>query len=99
VNRLRYERGELPRNLWKFSKPREWWRYYGFNIVMNSTALILWGGLLLTASYTGLTFDQSYYMVILCFLLTHYYHDHILFVEPTNFSEAPSRASAGALST
>jgi hypothetical protein len=95
VNRLRFERGELPRNLWKFSRPHEWWRYYGFNILMNSTALILWGTLLLTARYTGLTFDQSYYMVVLCFLLTHYYHDHILFVEPTNFSLSAERSTSG----
>jgi hypothetical protein len=94
VNRLRYDRGELLRapTISFFSKPGEWWRFYGFNVVMNSTALALIGTLLLTRAHTGLTFDQCYYIVVLCFLLTHYYHDHILFVQRTDFSTALAAA-------
>ncbi|SRR5579883_2072890 len=90
VNRLRYDRGESPKVISLFSRPGEWWRYYGFNVVLNVTALSLIGSLLLTRSYTGLSFDQCYYIVVLCFLLTHYYHDHILFTEYTNFEPALS---------
>jgi hypothetical protein len=80
INRLRYERGQLSAPMIiRMSEPRKWWKFYGFSMMLNSTALILWGGLLATQSYHGLTFDQSYYMVVLCFLLTHYYHDHLLF--------------------
>lgn len=83
INRLRYERGELARPIMqRISSPGTWWKYYGFNILMNCSTLIVWGLLLLTRAQTGLTFDQSYYIVILCFLLTHYYHDHILFQSP-----------------
>ena len=74
--------------------PGEWWKYYSFNIVMNTSALALIGTLLLTRSYSGLSFDQCYYIVVLCFLLTHYYHDHIIFSESTNLSPAPSKSMA-----
>jgi hypothetical protein len=93
INRLRYDRGEMPKKISILSRPGEWWRYYGFNVILNSTALILIGTLLLTRSYSGLSFDQCYYIVILCFLLTHYYHDHIVFTERTDFSTAPERSS------
>lgn len=89
INRLRYDRRELPKNLSVFSRPGEWWRYYGFNILLNLTGLSLIATLLFTRSYTGLSFDQCYYMVVLCFLLTHYYHDHILFTERADFARAP----------
>ncbi len=92
INRLRLERGEITSPaIRKLSEPGSWWKYYGFNIALNSTALILWGVLLLTRSYTGLVWDQSYYIVILCFLLTHYYHDHILFRKPQEVLQ-PMRA-------
>jgi hypothetical protein len=98
INRLRYDRGELPKKLSIFSRPGEWWRYYGFNVVLNLTALSLIGTLLLTRSYTGLSVDQCYYIIVLCFLLTHYYHDHIIFTEQADFSTAPARSEGFALS-
>jgi hypothetical protein len=80
INRLRYERGELTAPLvQKLSAPKKWYKFYGFSLMLNSTTLVVWAGLLLTQKHHGLTFDQSYYMVVLCFLLTHYYHDHLLF--------------------
>ncbi|MDP4199648.1 MAG: hypothetical protein Q8922_03495 [Bacteroidota bacterium] len=88
INRLRYDRGELPNKISIFSRPGEWWRYYGFNMTLNVITLLLIGTLLITKSYTGLSFDQCYYMVVLCFLLTHYYHDHIIFTERTSFASA-----------
>ncbi len=90
INRLRYDRGELTKNLSFFSK--EWWRFYGFTVTMTVIAIGLIAGLIFTSPYTGLSFDQCYYIIVLCFLLTHYYHDHILFTERTDFS----RAGAGA---
>lgn len=88
VNRLRYDRGDIPKKISFLSAPGEWWKYYSFNIVLNTFALTMIGTLLVTRSYTGLNFDQCYYIVVLCFLLTHYYHDHIIFSEHTDFNAA-----------
>lgn len=88
ISRLRYERGEHTKNLSLFAKPGEWWRYYGFTIGMTLIAITLIASLVFTRQYTGLTFDQSYYIIVLSFLLTHYYHDHILFTETPNFNLA-----------
>ncbi len=80
INRLRYERGEITRPaIRKLAEPGKWWRYYGFNVLAALSAISIIGILLLTQQYHHLSFDQAYYMIILCFLLTHYYHDHILF--------------------
>ena len=92
INRLRYERNELPPKLRLFSRPGEWWRYYGFTVIANIFALGSIGTLILTRAETGLSFDQCYYIVVLCFLLTHYYHDHIIFTERADFSLSPTQA-------
>ena len=92
INRLRYERNELPKKLRLFSRPGRWWKYYGFTVIANIFALGSIGTLLLTRAQTGLSFDQCYYIVVLCFLLTHYYHDHIIFRERANFSPAGNTA-------
>jgi hypothetical protein len=84
INRLRYDRGELAPRVSLLS--REWWRYYGFNMTLNIATLLTIALMLLTRSFTGLSFDQCYYMVVLCFLLTHYYHDHIIFSERADLS-------------
>jgi hypothetical protein len=94
INRIRHERGELTTPLLRnISAPGKWWKYYGFSMLFNSTALITWGGLLLTKNYHGMTFDQSYYIVVLCFLLTHYYHDHILFRNAEEIRETAVRTA------
>lgn len=80
INRLRYERGEITnRAMRKLAAPGKWWKFYGFTVGAALTGIAAIGTLLLTQQYHHLSFDQAYYMVILCFLLTHYYHDHILF--------------------
>jgi hypothetical protein len=30
---------------------------------------------------TGITFEHSYYIVVLSVLLIHYFHDHVLFTK------------------
>lgn len=83
INRLRYERGEISMPLVrKLAAPGKWWKYYGFVVSLSFSAISVIGLLLLTKDYHGLSFDQAYYMIILSFLLTHYYHDHILFTKP-----------------
>jgi hypothetical protein len=72
----------------KLAEPGKWWRYYGFVVLASGTAIIMIGILLLTEQYHGLSFDQAYYMIILCFLLTHYYQDHILFTKPEEIKPA-----------
>jgi hypothetical protein len=80
INRLRYERGEISMPaVRKISEPGKWWRFYGVTMLAALSALTVFGILILTQTYHHLSFDQCYYMIILCFLLTHYFHDHILF--------------------
>ena len=96
INRLRYERGERQAGpVSKLSGPGSWYKYYGFNLAMTIATLGIWGTLMFTRSYTGLSFDQTYYITILCFLLTHYYHDHILFREPPNFGVSEETLLSG----
>ena len=82
INRLRFDRGEISTSrMRRLSEPGKWWRFYGFTMFAAGTAIMVIGILLLTQPYHHLSFDQCYYMIILCFLLTHYYHDHILFTK------------------
>jgi hypothetical protein len=60
---------------------------------MTTVAIGLIVALLSTRSFTGLSFDQCYYMIVLSFLLTHYYHDHIIFTEQPNFNSVPARTT------
>jgi hypothetical protein len=61
-------------------------RYYGamigFTLVSGVVYLFLWRGL-------GFPQDQCYYVVVLSFLLIHYFYDHILFAD---FAIGPARA-------
>ena len=92
INRLRYDRNELPARVSVFARPGEWWRYYGFTVMMTVIAIGLIAILIFTSSYTGLSFDQCYYIIVLSFLLTHYYHDHIIFTEQPDFNTSPAKA-------
>lgn len=77
ITTLRYQRGEItsPR-LRRFSEPGRFRYFYGVNVVLTLGAM----GLIGTLFYlSGLPFEQSYYIVVLSFLLMHYYHDHVLF--------------------
>jgi hypothetical protein len=61
-------------------------RYYaamiGFTLASGLVYLFLWRGL-------GFPQDQCYYVVVLSFLLIHYFYDHILF---SDFVIGPARA-------
>ena len=95
INRLRYEKGEITKpSMRKLAEPGKWWRYYGFNVLAATTALSVIGVLLLTQEYHHLSFDQTYYMIILCFLLSHYYHDHILFQHSEDVSTNDAHGKA-----
>ena len=60
----------------KISGKAKTWRYYlamiGFTLSAGVIYLFLWKGL-------GFPQDQCYYVVVLSFLLIHYFYDHILF--------------------
>ena len=52
--------------------------FYGINIALTFGALLLIG---VVFRLSGLTFEHSYYIVVLSFLLMHYCHDHVLFTQ------------------
>ena len=55
------------------------WKFYAFNVGCAAAAFSVIMLLLFYRQGLGLTFDQCYYVVVLSFLLIHYYHDHLLF--------------------
>jgi len=52
--------------------------FYGINAACTLGALLLIGGVFWLS---GLSFEHSYYIVVLSFLLIHYCHDHVLFTQ------------------
>jgi hypothetical protein len=83
ANRLAQERRKEQMPLVsRMSGPRDAWRYYGGLVLMTLLAGALIGALLMFREPLGLSREQPYYMVILSFLLIHYYHDHVLFTHP-----------------
>jgi len=52
--------------------------FYGLNFALTLGALLLIG---VVCGLSGLTFEHSYYVVVLSFLLVHYCHDHFLFTQ------------------
>ncbi|HEV2063180.1 MAG TPA: hypothetical protein VGS00_01360 [Thermoanaerobaculia bacterium] len=67
------------------------WKFYaamvGATISAGVVYLLVWKGL-------GLPQDKSYYVVVLSFLLTHYFYDHILFRDFGPLEPAPATATA-----
>jgi hypothetical protein len=65
------------------------WKFYGSMVAATFTAgfvyLFVWRGL-------GFPQDKSYYVVVLSFLLCHYFYDHILFRDFAGLEAAESRA-------
>jgi hypothetical protein len=60
---------------------KRFWRFFAPNLMLTALALgVIWAVVVLT----GITFEQSYYIVVLSVLLLHYFHDHVLF---TQFAE------------
>ena len=58
------------------ASPGRFIRYYGWNVLLT-----LGAGVLVALATLGLRLpmEQSYYTVVLSFLLVHYFHDHVLF--------------------
>ena len=81
INTLRQQRGELeaPFMQW-LSSPgaSRFGCFYGINVALTLGALLLIG---VVFRLSGLTFEHSYYIVVLSFLLIHYCHDHVLFTQ------------------
>lgn len=58
------------------------WQYYFLNAGLTLVAIGVIVVLLMFREILGLTFNQCYSIVMLCFLLIHYLHDHVLFSQP-----------------
>ncbi len=81
INRLRHERGEInTKFIDKMSGTDKPWKFYFFNVSLTVAAVVMIALLIALKPVLGLSFDQCYYIVVLSFLLTHYLHDHILFM-------------------
>ena len=81
INTLRQRRGEIdaPFMHWLLSPgARRFGCFYGINVALTFGALLLIG---VVFRLSGLTFEHSYYIVVLSFLLIHYCHDHVLFTQ------------------
>lgn len=77
----RRQRGEIASQfLYWLAEPRtsRFAMFYGLNGALTGMALLLIG---LLWHYAALPFEHCYYIVVLSFLLVHYYHDHILFTQ------------------
>jgi len=80
INRLRSKREGIATPLIeKMSQEGKGLRFYAFNVGCALGAVGLIAILLLNKEVLGFSFDQCYYIVVLSFLLIHYYHDHLLF--------------------
>jgi hypothetical protein len=80
INRLRAKKHDIHTPfIKKISEEGKGWRYYAFNVACAFGAVLTIAVLLLNQQTFGLSFDQCYYVVVLSFLLVHYYHDHLLF--------------------
>jgi len=81
INRLRDQRGEIENGFVKRLVRREHMAAY-YGCFLAATGIMV----LLTVLVRALTplkaADQSYFVVVLCVLLMHYYFDHYLFVHP-----------------
>jgi hypothetical protein len=66
-------------------------RYYGWNVLLTVGAGVIVGILIWIIK---LPQEQSYYTVVLSFLLVHYFHDHVLFSDSQEPSLSTGRAAA-----
>ncbi len=77
INQLRKQNGTIGnRFVSKMMEGESTPKFYGFNVLLT-----LFAGSLIYGVYkfSGFSVDQSYYTVVLSFLLLHYYFDHFLF--------------------
>lgn len=93
INQLRKQNGTIGsgfvRKMMEGESPK---KFYGFNVLLT-----LFAGLLIYGVYkfSGFNVDQSYYTIVLSFLLMHYYFDHFLFFSKEDELKpayAPARA-------
>lgn len=75
----------------RLAGPEKTWKYYaamvGATVSAGAVYLLVWKGL-------GFPQDKSYYVVVLSFLLCHYFYDHILFREFAPLEGRPGEAAA-----
>jgi len=82
INRLRQKKEGISTPLIRdMSVAGKGWRFYLFNVGCALGAVAMIAVLLLNRHALGFSFDQCYYVVVLSFLLMHYYHDHLLFTK------------------
>lgn len=84
------EHGQIQGSLaLKLAGREKTWKFYGSMVAATFTAgfvyLFVWRGL-------GFPQDRSYYVVVLSFLLCHYFYDHILFRDFAGLEAAEIRA-------
>jgi hypothetical protein len=81
IHTLRQQRGELEGGSTSWLahfRGSHFGYFYGLNVACTLGALLLIGGVFWLS---GLTFEHSYYIVVLSFLLMHYCQDHVLFTQ------------------
>lgn len=77
INQLRKEKGAIgSRFVNRMMEGESTGKFYGFNLLLT---LIAGAFICVVYKFSGFTIDQSYYTVVLSFLLLHYYFDHFLF--------------------
>jgi len=82
INRLRQQKQGISTPLIRnMSLAGTGWRFYAFNVGCAVGAVCMIAILLVNKEMLGFSFDQCYYIVVLSFLLMHYYHDHLLFTQ------------------
>lgn len=93
INQLRKERGAIGGHFVnKMMEGDSAKKFYGFNVLLT---LIAGAFIYAVYRFSGFTIDQSYYTVVLSFLLLHYYFDHFLFFSKEDELK-PAFAAAGA---
>jgi hypothetical protein len=82
INRLRQQKEGISTPLIRnMSLAGKGWKFYLFNVGCALGAVTMIALLLFNKDRLGFSFDQCYYVVVLSFLLMHYYHDHLLFMQ------------------
>jgi hypothetical protein len=57
---------------------KRFWHFFAPNLMLTALALVvIWA----VVGLIGVTFERSYYIVVLSVLLLHYFHDHVLFTK------------------
>ncbi len=77
----------------RISEGHSAWKYYGFNIACTSMTVVVILAAWALTGFNAQYLDQCYYLPVLSVLLTHYFHDHILFkdTDALNVVTAPAK--------